>query len=73
VVGGLPQPPHLRGPLGDQGISITLLVLAGRGNLADPVLPPIVFFVVNALIGFGAAFWAAPKGLPRQLLLRSEQ
>ena len=34
-------------------------VLAGRGNLADSILPPILFFAVNALAGFGPALWAA--------------
>ncbi len=34
-------------------------VLTGRGNLADSILPPILFFAVNALAGFGLALWAA--------------
>jgi len=33
--------------------------MAGRGNLLDGILPPIVFVVVNALAGMRAAAWAA--------------
>lgn len=34
-------------------------VLTGRGNFADSIVPPVLFFVVNALAGFGPALWAA--------------
>jgi hypothetical protein len=35
------------------------LVLSGRGGLIDSLLPPIVFLLVNALFGLGAAGWVA--------------
>ncbi len=34
-------------------------VFAGRGKLADSVLPPLVFVIVNALLGFDYAAWSA--------------
>jgi hypothetical protein len=34
-------------------------VFAGRGNLADTVVPPIVFVVINALLGFDYAVWGS--------------
>lgn len=34
-------------------------MFAGRGNLADSVLPPLVFLLVNALAGFDYAAWSA--------------
>jgi hypothetical protein len=35
------------------------MVLTGRGNVADSIVPPVLFFAVNALAGFGPALWAA--------------
>jgi len=34
-------------------------VFAGRGNLADSVIPPALFLIVNALLGFDYAMWGA--------------
>lgn len=34
-------------------------VFAGRGNLVDTIIPPILFVVLNALAGFSAALWGA--------------
>jgi len=34
-------------------------VFAGRSNLADSVIPPIIFLVVNALLGFDYAMWSS--------------
>jgi len=34
-------------------------VFAGRGKLADSVLPPVVFVIVSALMGFDYAVWSA--------------
>lgn len=34
-------------------------VFAGRGKLADPVIPPVVFVIVNAVLGFDYAVWSA--------------
>jgi hypothetical protein len=36
-----------------------LAVFAGRGNLVDTIIPPILFVVLNALAGFSAALWGA--------------
>lgn len=35
------------------------LVLAGRTNLLDSILPPLVFLVANAWLGFEVAMWSA--------------
>ncbi len=35
------------------------MVLSGRGGLIDLLLPPLVFLLVNALFGLGAAGWVA--------------
>jgi hypothetical protein len=35
------------------------LVFAGRSNLLDSILPPVIFLVVNALLGFDYAMWGA--------------
>ncbi len=34
-------------------------VFAGRGNLVDAIIPPILFVGMNALAGFSAALWGA--------------
>ena len=34
-------------------------VFAGRGKLADSVIPPVVFVIVNAVLGFDYALWSA--------------
>ena len=34
-------------------------VFAGRSNLADSVIPPIVFLIANPLLGFRYAVWGA--------------
>jgi len=34
-------------------------VFAGRGNLVDTIIPPIIFVLLNALAGFSAALWGA--------------
>jgi hypothetical protein len=34
-------------------------VFAGRSNLADSVIPPIIFLIVNALLGFDYAMWSS--------------
>lgn len=34
-------------------------VFAGRGKLADSVIPPLVFVIVNAVLGFETAVWSA--------------
>jgi len=35
------------------------LVLTGRSNLADSILPPAIFLILNALLGFKAATWGS--------------
>lgn len=35
------------------------MVFAGRGTLADSVIPPVVFLIVNALLGFDYAMWSS--------------
>lgn len=34
-------------------------VFAGRGKLVDSVVPPVVFVIVNGLLGFDDAVWSA--------------
>jgi len=34
-------------------------VLAGRSNLADSILPPVIFVVLNALLSFEYALWGS--------------
>ena len=34
-------------------------VFAGRGSLADSIIPPIVFLVINALLGLDYAVWGS--------------
>jgi len=34
-------------------------VFAGRGNLIDSIIPPVVFLVLNPLLGFNAALWGS--------------
>jgi hypothetical protein len=34
-------------------------VFAGRGKLADSVIPPLVFVIINALLGVDYAVWSA--------------
>ena len=34
-------------------------VFAGRSNLADSVIPPIIFLIANPLLGFGYAVWGS--------------
>ena len=34
-------------------------VFAGRSNLADSVIPPMLFLIVNALLGFDYAVWGS--------------
>jgi len=34
-------------------------VFAGRGKLADSVLPPVVFVIANTVLGFDYAVWSA--------------
>lgn len=35
------------------------LVLSGRGGVIDAVLPPVVFLLLNAILGFDIAMWGA--------------
>ena len=35
------------------------VVMTGRGNLVDAVLPPLIFLLINAWLGFTAAMWSA--------------
>jgi hypothetical protein len=35
------------------------LVSTGRSNLADSILPPIVFLIINGLLGFKYAMWSS--------------
>lgn len=34
-------------------------IFAGRGNLVDTIIPPIIFVLLNALASFSAALWGA--------------
>lgn len=34
-------------------------VFAGRSNLADSIVPPIIFLIINALLGFEYAMWGS--------------
>ena len=34
-------------------------VFAGRSNLADSVIPPVIFLIANPLLGFGCAVWGS--------------
>jgi hypothetical protein len=34
-------------------------VVTGRGNLLDSIVPPLIFLIVNALLGFQAALWGS--------------
>jgi len=34
-------------------------VFAGRGTLIDSILPPVVYLVLNPLLGFNAALWGS--------------
>ncbi|MCJ7432731.1 MAG: DUF3159 domain-containing protein [Anaerolineales bacterium] len=34
-------------------------VFAGRNSFLDAILPPIIFLVINGLVGFQAAMWSA--------------
>jgi hypothetical protein len=34
-------------------------VFTGRGNLADSIVPPAIFVIVNAVLGFEAATWGS--------------
>jgi hypothetical protein len=35
------------------------LVLAGRSSIIDSILPPLIFVIVNALLGFDYAMWGS--------------
>jgi hypothetical protein len=35
------------------------LVFTGRSNLIDSIVPPVIFLVVNALLGFQIAIWGS--------------
>lgn len=35
------------------------MVLTGRGNIVDSILPPLVFVIVDAAVGFQPAIWSA--------------
>ena len=35
------------------------LVFAGRSNLIDSIVPPVIFLIVNALLGFQVAMWGS--------------
>ncbi len=35
------------------------IVFAGRNSFLDAILPPIIFLVINGLVGFQAAMWSA--------------
>jgi hypothetical protein len=35
------------------------IVFAGRNSFLDAILPPIIFLLVNGLVGFQAAMWSA--------------
>ena len=35
------------------------LVFTGRSNLADSIVPPVIFLIVNALLGFQVAMWGS--------------
>jgi hypothetical protein len=34
-------------------------VMLGRGNLLDSIVPPLIFLLLNALLGFQAALWGS--------------
>jgi len=34
-------------------------VFTGRGNLVDSIVPPVIFLIVNALLGFRYAMWGS--------------
>ena len=34
-------------------------VFTGRGNLIDSIVPPVIFLIVNALLGFRYAMWGS--------------
>ncbi|MGC9335420.1 MAG: DUF3159 domain-containing protein [Anaerolineae bacterium] len=34
-------------------------VVTGRGNLLDSIVPPLIFLILNALLGFQAALWGS--------------
>jgi len=34
-------------------------VFAGRSNLIDSIVPPVIFLIVNALLGFQVAMWGS--------------
>jgi hypothetical protein len=35
------------------------LVFTGRSNLADSIIPPVIFLIINALLGFEFAMWGS--------------
>jgi len=35
------------------------LVFTGRSNLADSIVPPVIFLIINALLGFQVAMWGS--------------
>jgi len=35
------------------------LVFTGRSNLADSIVPPVIFLIINALLGFEVAMWGS--------------
>jgi len=35
------------------------LVFTGRSNLIDSIVPPVIFLIVNALLGFQVAMWGS--------------
>jgi len=35
------------------------LVFAGRGKTLDSLIPPVIFLIINAFLGFETALWAA--------------
>jgi hypothetical protein len=51
------------------------LVLAGRSNLLDSILPPVIFLITNAWLGFSYAMWGAlvVAGIITLLRLRLRQ
>lgn len=35
------------------------LVLAGRNNILDSIIPPVIFVILNAMLGFESALWGS--------------
>jgi hypothetical protein len=57
--GNMPEKVAVHSTKGRELLEELQTVFAGRNSFLDAILPPIIFLVINSLIGFQAAMWSA--------------